>query len=423
MRNRSLLWSLVVIPALLSGACGEDKTELAAVPTDGQFGALMVSSAGERLLPVVARDASGQPTAVTGALWVDGTGNSVYVELDPATGLPSRTVLGDFVVLFSNWTPDGTTADVARIYGPTGFVEVRRGVRLSEGDAATPGRLSSAATCLPDCPSRERTIAELLKVAGLGLSVGTCGLAAGLTWGAMLLPCSGAVVAAAKLVSAEDSWLNAPLGRAGNLLKGVDILQCLGGDPSGCVSLALDQASGEFEKQASTVEKYDALVRDANDRLMNGELPSGVVSGSPPSCIDRYECTPGSYLPCLQGTRQCGPDCTWPECPRREPAGECPLGADGNSLCAALVATVEAQCSASGGRIISWSPDQAACVQGYECWARTCRCLLSCSASCGNDMPCVEACVTAAGQDVQDQAVECAACPRPEVQGQCQTGG
>jgi len=426
LRIRAARGAALLIPALLLAACGTTKIEVAAVPVDsGKFGALLVSSEGEQLLPVVTRDASGQATAVTGALWMDGNGNSAYVDLDPLTGLPTRTVFGDFVLLFSNWSADHTTADVARIYGPTGYVEVMRGVRVGDGVAATAGKLTAAATCLPNCPSTRQTVAELLKVAGLGLSIGTCGVASAVSWGAMLLPCSGVVVSAAKMVSGEESWLNAPLSRAAGFLKAVDILQCVSGDASGCLSLELDTAAGQLEKEAATVDKYPELVQAAEDRMMNGALPGGVLSGSPPACIQSYECTPGAYLPCLAGgTRQCGQDCTWPECPSATSGGTCSVNAgDGDSVCQALVENVQSQCAAKGGKILSWSPDKATCVKGYKCWATSCPCLMSCSTTCGNDLTCVQACMTKAGKDTQAEATKCAACTMPQVQAQCQTGG
>jgi hypothetical protein len=321
MSKRHLGWCAVLAATALA-ACGEGRVELAAVPVDsGRFGAMVVSSEGEQLLPVVARDPLGTVTALTGAVWMDGKGASAVVDLDPATGLPTRTVMGDYIVLFSHWSADRTTADMARIYGPTGYAEVYRGVRLDAGIAAEAGRLTAAATCLPDCPSKERTTAELIKLAGLGLSIGTCAVATGISWGAALLPCSGVVVSSAKMLTGDESWLNAPLERAGKFLKGVDILQCLAADPGACVSLALDQASGEYEKKAAVEERYQALVKEADDRLMMPGMPAGLVSGSPPVCDDAYECTPGNYLPCYpEGTKQCKEDCHWGDCPKPTPA-------------------------------------------------------------------------------------------------------
>jgi len=319
--ERTTRWWMAAVLAAISGlaACKDQKVDLAAVPLEsGQFGALMVSSQGEALLPIVQRNESGQPTAVTGALWMDGKGTSALVELDPATGLPTRTVYGDFIVLFSNWSSDRTTVDIARIYPPTGFVEIRRQVPIQA--QATTGALTAAATCLPDCPSYEATTAELLKVTGLGLSIGTCLAAGALSWGAMLLPCTGAVVSAAKMASSEDSWLNGTLERAGKMLTGVDIVQCLGGDPGGCTSLFLDFAAKEVEKEAKVVEQAQQVVDQTEGLLRVPDGPAGIQSGEPPDCIDRYECTPGAYLPCYpEGTKQCDTDCTWGDCPKPKP--------------------------------------------------------------------------------------------------------
>jgi len=414
---------LAAIPLVLGACGGEGGTELAAVPlAEGPFGAMLASSTGEQLLPLVDRDGDGNPTAVSGALWMNADGTSLVVELDRATGLPRKAVFGDFIVLFSNWTEDGTTADVARIYGPTGFIEIQRGLKVREVEPAVPGRLTSAVTCLPNCPSRERTQAELLKAAGLGLSLVSCGLASAATWGAMLLPCSGAVVSGAKMATEQDSWLNAPLERAGRLLSGIDILQCLGGDPSGCVSAAIERATGEKEKAAAREEAYQALVQAADDRLMNGEIPSGYREGNPPECLQSYQCTPGLTLNCIEGgTKTCQADCSWGDCPRKSGGGGvCAVANDGDAICSGLVSNVEAQCAASGGRIVGWSPGKADCVRAYTCWVGGCPCLLGCGLQCGNDSACVQQCFASSGANPQAEAAACSACSEPGVKGQCQ---
>jgi hypothetical protein len=415
--------TIVLLCPLLLAACGIDGTpELAAIPlASSPFGALMVSEKGETLMPVVARDPSGRATGVSAALWMDGTGNSAYVEMDLVTGRPTRTVMGDFIVLFSNWRENGTVVDIARIYGPTNYAEVFRGVRVVQEPAAEAGRLTAAATCLPDCPSTERTVAELLKVTALGLSIGTCGVAVGISWGAALLPCTGVVVSSAKMLTGEEAWVNAPLDRAGRLLTAVDALQCLGGDPGGCVSLMLEGASNEVAKAAATVEKYAALEQDANDRLMNPQAAPGLVSGSPPDCIDSYLCTPGAYLPCYpEGTKQCQPDCTWTQCPKPRPSGgTCSPVTDGPSACAQLVRSVQAQCAAKNGTIVSWDPDEATCVKGYACWSTNCPCVMSCGEECQDDVACAQDCLARSGTDLQTAAAKCASCPTPAVRAQC----
>lgn len=423
------LWALV-IPVLVA-ACGEDDgAQLASVPlTEGQFGALLAGSDGEQLLPVVLRNEHGEPTAVTGAVWMDADGSSMVLDLDPETGLPLKLVFGDFIVLFSNWNEAGTLADVARIYGPTGYIQIlrRQPIGVLMPDASSPsGMVTSAVTCLPDCPSKERTQAELLKAAGVGLSMASCGLAAVASWGAMLLPCAGTVVSGARMVTPEDSWLHAPLERAEKLLNGIDILQCGGLDLGSCFSVVLGRAAGEREQAAAREEAYQALVQDANDRLMNGEIQSGWEQGTVPECDNHYKCTPGLTLNCIEGgSKTCLPDCTWSDCPKPSGGGggSCSVPGDGDSVCAGLIKQVEAQCAASGGRIVGWTKSKAACVAAYKCWANGCPCLFSCGLKCGNDSGCAQSCVTEAGANAQAEAAACAACDTPEVNGQCQTGG
>lgn len=421
--------SFAVVLVILSTfvvACGSDgAVELAAVDLDnGEFGTLLVSSEGEQLLPVVTRNDLNAVTQVTGAMWLDANGSSAYVEIDPATGLPSMTVFGDFILIFSNWSADHTTADVARIYGPTGYAEILRGINVWEGEQQVAGEVSSAATCLGSgCPSKERTQAEMLKVAGLAMSIGMCGFATAASWGAALLPCSGVVVSAAKLALGEESWLNAPVERAGKLLMAVDVLQCISGDVSGCVSLALDRASDERAKAATREETYQAMVQDAESRLMIGDQFSGVYAGEAPQCMNSYQCTPGLTLNCIEGgTKTCQPDCVWGACPKIG-SGPCGLAQSGDEVCKDLMKGVEAQCSAAGGHIVGWTQGKAACVSAFNCWKNTCPCLLSCSLQCADDYSCTDNCITAAGSNIQAEAAACSACEQPQVEGQCGSGG
>ncbi|MBP7125844.1 hypothetical protein KBD49_05705 [Myxococcota bacterium] len=73
---------------------------------------MLAGSTGKQLLPVVRRNGTGNPVAVTGAVWTCG----------PATGLPRKMVFGNFLVIFTNRNPDCTAADVARISGPMGYL-------------------------------------------------------------------------------------------------------------------------------------------------------------------------------------------------------------------------------------------------------------------------------------------------------------
>ncbi len=408
-------------------SCADEDVELAAVTLgDQEFGAMLVASDGEQLLPIVTRNDSFEPTAVTGAVWMDGNGSSIVVDLAPETGLPSKVVLGDYIVLFANWNADGTVADVARVYGPTGYIEILRGVQVREPEPqieTEPGVKVSAATCLPNCPSKERTQAELLKVAGLGLSIATCGLATAASWGAMLLPCSGVVVSSAKMLTSEESWLNAPLERADKLLSGIDILQCITGDVSGCVSAALNRASSERQKAADREEAYQDLVQAANDRLMNGLIPSGYQEGEQPVCIDNYACTPGLTLNCIEGgTKTCQDDCTWGNCPKMS-GGMCSFPNEGEAACEGAVQDVISQCTSSGGHIVGWTISKADCVSAYNCWVKGCPCLFSCAMECGNDSDCAQSCYADSGANAQAESTACSACEEPGVYGQCQTEG
>jgi len=328
---RNVLFLVAVATA--GFGCGQDNSaRVAAVPqASGKFGALMVSTEGQMLLPIVSRD--GDNDRIVGAMFRDASGTSVTLFLDSVTGLPSKTVLGDFVLLFSNWDTIGKKVDIARIYAPTGYIEIFRDVKLDPGSLGSasspgepapslPGELSSSLTCFPACESDEKNFRELLKVAGLGLSIGGCGVATAISWGAMALPCAGLLVSTATMVVGDEEWLG-NLEEMGNILGAVQVFQCGMGGAESCVAVAVDLAGNSLDLDSKTVEQDDGLIFTAQAALDNPEAPAGIVQGTAPTCLDHYECTPGAYMPCYpEGVKQCNQDCTWSSCPSTKPDPE-----------------------------------------------------------------------------------------------------
>jgi hypothetical protein len=167
----------------LSGSVALVPRDVGAVlQTSGLFGALMVGGkAGEMLLPIVDRDASGNATKITGALYMNNdTGNSAVVYLGE-DGRPTKTVMGDFILLFSNWSANGTTVNIAlhckNLH--THHIEVLKGVNVDANIATNNANrevLSHIApmTCLPACGNDTKTLAELLKFSGLLIADGLC---------------------------------------------------------------------------------------------------------------------------------------------------------------------------------------------------------------------------------------------------------
>jgi len=378
----------VVVPAVV-GCGGSDATKASAVAvSSGAFGAMMVSSDGEMLLPTVSRDAQGRVTAVTGALWMDAEGSSVAVFLDPATGLPSRTVFGDYELIFSNWSADHRTADIARIFGPKGYIEVYRNVPIFDTAAAVDaGLVVSAATCLPDCPTTLQTVSESLKLAGVAISAAGCYAAAGISWGAMLLPCTGYLVGAAKTLVGNEAMLD-DLNGVNTYLNGIDVVQCTAlMDAGACLQAALEGATTLMDKANAVITGNAANEAAAEQYLADLSMGSGVVQGIPPACDTVYHCTPGLTLKCIEGgEKTCREDCSWGDCP---PPPEPPQHISGGTC-------------QGGGTMCDCGYEACVKVSGtsIKCWYRT---LLG-------DFPCS----TCEGCEGAARAMAAACCPPEE---------
>lgn len=317
----------LVLALLLAGVgCGDDDSSFVAAVTNdsGRFGAIMASSDGDLMLPLVLRGTFGEPIAAVGALWMKAEGTRIAVLVD-AEGLPTHAVMGDLIVLFSNWDHAAGTVDLAAIFGFTQYVEVFRDVPVPglKGGATASGVVTSAMTCFPACDSDLRNLSELLKIGGTAFAIGGCIAATVGTWGAMALPCAGALVSAATLVMPDDLWLEDTenLGRA---LALTDALKCTRGALGECVSFFNTVATEVMDQVDSTLLVQKPTIDIAWAALEEPTEPEGVIQGTAPTCPKDYECTPGAYLPCYpEGTKQCREDCRWGDCPKpfKEPDG------------------------------------------------------------------------------------------------------
>jgi hypothetical protein len=383
------LLSVFLAVGLMS--CGEESGKVAAMPVDeGAFGSLAVDDDGNRLMTMVARDGEGRATEVTGALWMNARGESLMVSLDPVTNLPDRMVVGGFVLLFSDWRWHGDwgLADVARIHVASGFIDVHRDVVM--GDPPThPRSIQSALTCFPACSTDDQNFSELLKIAGLGISIGACGVATGISWGAAAIPCAGLVVSSAKMVVSDEKWLGW-MDKVGPLLLGIDILGCIGGNYADCIQVQLSLASDDLDEHVQTMNEAEPFIGIATAWLDTPGLPEGVVQGEEPGCIDQYQCEPGHFLPCYpEGVRECLADCTWGPCPEEEKPEE-PDIPNGGAQCSEPSAMCE--CSLYQA-CVTWSGTR--CTSAFY---RTSRGDFKC-ASCSN-------CAAAVNASIQ------ACCPR-----------
>jgi hypothetical protein len=294
----------------------------------GSLGALMLGSKLEFLAPVVNRDKDGKATEITGVVWRQDSKGQMVVYLD-STGLPTRTVLGEYILEFSNWSADKSSVDIAKIYTPTGYIEIFKGVKISGTRsilALQNFKLDSALNCFPACESDNENLAALLKLAALGLSLGGCGVATTVSLGAMALPCLGVLVTTIEVIGVDEDWLG-DKEKIGNILLANDSFECAFGDAVACLSVALDMVAGNLESADSGVTNNSSLLDSANVFLKNPTATSGIVQAGTdprPSCSGDYQCTPGSsstYIPCLNGGfKTCGTTCQYSACPDYYPA-------------------------------------------------------------------------------------------------------
>ena len=315
---------LIVNVKLSASAASVSRDVGAVLQTSDPFGALMVGgTAGEMLLPIVDRDVSGNPTKITGALYMNNaTGNSAVV-YPGEDGRPAKTVMGDFILLFSNWSANGGTVDIAIIYTPTSYIEVLKGVNVNANIAANNADRKVSPikpmTCLPVCGNDTQTLADLLKFSGLLISDGLCVVAIPASLATMALPCTGAAVATASFLMGDEAWLGIQGMEAGFLA--MHAAECVGTNALSCVALFSGVGSQVLDIYAKELNDNSTLVDTAFTALTDPDQPSGVVQpggGLPAVPSGEYECTPGGamqYEACLVGgVRQCRSDYTWSPC-------------------------------------------------------------------------------------------------------------
>jgi hypothetical protein len=350
--------------------------KVAAVSLDsGPFGALMVADNGEKLLPLVDRDVSGNATKVIGAMYINTlSGQSVVVYLDD-NGMPKKTIIGDYILLFSNWSGDGKTVDIAKIHATTNYIEVfksvsinptslgMQGVSMAAEAAGSPASISIQSTCFPACDTDMKNFSELLKIAGLGISVGSCAVATTASLGAMALPCAGVIVSTASLVVGNETWLQ-NLDATGAALTANDAAECIVGNVVSCISAVMDISSRLMDACEKPAEEHSGLITTANLFLSDPNQASGVVQqGSGlPSCSASYECTPGgamSYIPCYPaGVKQCNASCTWGAC-----FGTCGDGYCDKAVAGENVANCPSDCPPVCGDGICSTGEKISCIQ------------------------------------------------------------
>ena len=298
----------------------------------GPFGALMVSKSGEVLLPIVERDTSGNPVKITGALYINGEfGTSVLVYVDD-NGKPTKAFIGDFIFLFSNWSKDGKTVDIAMIYTPTNYIEIFRGVNVNTSLSVTlsPSAVTKVicdksskypqAICFPNCDTPAKNWEEGFKIAGTAISYIGC-LTASPILVAISCPAMAISVASLALYAMDEKWYGIEALKA--IFTDLDIVRCvLKKDVLSCVQFIASLGEKFFEFYNILEEKNREPIETASSFLFGSYAWQGIVQagGGLPKVPQGkyYECTPGGashYMPCLLGgVRECQDDYTYGPC-------------------------------------------------------------------------------------------------------------
>jgi hypothetical protein len=299
----------------------------------------MAHKNGEMLFPLVDRDATGNATKLAGVLYANtasGETAAVYLGDD---GKPTKAILGSYILLYSNWSTDGRTVDIAKIYTPTSYIELFKGVninanlaaydvgsatakaeRLNFSSVATP----ASYTCYPHCGSDTENLAEVLRIAGYAIEVTACGTLIPISLGAAVLPCAGTIVSTTLLAAGDEPWLQ-NLGDVAEVLNFLNYVECASGSLLECPGPALDLGSRALRAIDKISSENTGIAWTANEALIDPNRPSGIyqLGGGLPSCPAAYQCSPGTFQPCYHGLRQCSASCEWSVCVNKCGDGLC----------------------------------------------------------------------------------------------------
>ncbi len=179
------------------------------VPSDDpSIGALAVHESGEILGAITEED------RVTGSVWIAPEGGSIVVEAG-RDGLPERAVVGDWVLLFSNYTTD--SVDIAAI-APDGTISTFRDVPVDPSSisslraGSTPGGQGRMLAISPSGANQTLTAADQLRIASTLMSIASCAITA--------IPAAALGPAGILWVAAQPACWSALLGTASVLLPG-----------------------------------------------------------------------------------------------------------------------------------------------------------------------------------------------------------
>lgn len=285
----------------------------AAVTDNDKYAAIAVHESGEKLVAMTDVDASGTVSRVSGAIWISPEDEALVVYSGP-DGLPDRAVIGDVVLLFSNYTRDAV--DVAVVVGD-GSVQIIRDTPVDPDDLAELRTLQARISGRPGSPGLSKpavgtmrfSVASTLKIAALLLRLVGCALkvmhAMALPPALILavLPCTSA------LISLVDVLIDSELLTATGLY--LDKVACIDmppplRDPVACAALILDMAGAAVSEAEEKSRTEMQTMEEARTELESGPRPTTLTpthTGTPTSTPSPTPSVTPTWTPTATSTR------------------------------------------------------------------------------------------------------------------------
>jgi hypothetical protein len=209
-------------------------------------------------------DSSGNVTKVTGAIWISPSGES-FVVYSGDDGLPTRAVIGDYIIIFENYKL-GTvnTVDVALIY-PNGSYTITRDIVIDVSHFSSSQSLKTSGITTSKAVSAQRqglSLRDTIQWASMVLAVSGCVAAVIMSAGTASLLCAGAILSIAINLLPEDN-----VALEGTAV-GLGAIGCGIGDTGSCIGLVLQTTGNIMDAAQVTQTNQSSAITQAETALV-----------------------------------------------------------------------------------------------------------------------------------------------------------
>ena len=252
---------------------------------------IMIHQSGENLVVTQNINSSN----ITGVVWTSVDGESIVIYSD-SDGKPKSVVIGEEVILYSNYTNDTVDLTVIQVDGTrTRFQSKLDTDLLNKITSFVPSSDSLVSYSIPDS-IRQKQLDDLfwMKTGMYMLGAATCtvGTYAAITTGTVLIPpvlltlaktCSGTILGTLIRVG---TILDIDVGGLQSINNGLNMVKCATAEITACVNVFLTEA----EKQEKLADK---IISNPNySGLQLGTIPFDSV---PTPVISKQQAPPGIY--------------------------------------------------------------------------------------------------------------------------------